>query len=110
VFLDGDCLAPADHIAQYLKHRGSRSAMAGFCYYLDQRTSDRIDELVVRTGAFERWATTEQKRNLARMDRKARLYSLIRHPRRPKLYGDVALGFRGPQWLQRRVHGLGLRG
>jgi glycosyltransferase involved in cell wall biosynthesis len=87
VFLDGDCLAPVDHIAQYMKRRCRRTAMAGFCYYLDESTSARIDELAVDSGAFEQWATAEQRQQLTRMDRKARLYSLIRHPRRPKLYG-----------------------
>ena len=87
VFLDGDCLAPADHIVEQLRRRSSRTVMAGFCYYLDEPTSARIDEMAVQSGAFEQWATVEQKRQLARMDRKARLYSLIRHPWKPKLYG-----------------------
>jgi GT2 family glycosyltransferase len=62
--------------------------MAGYSYYLDRDTSARIDERAVETGAFEQWATAEQKRQLAWMDRKARWYSLIRHPWRPKLYGN----------------------
>jgi glycosyltransferase involved in cell wall biosynthesis len=87
VFLDGDCVAPADHVVQHLTRRRPRTAMAGFCYYLDRATSARIDETAIETAAFERWATPQQKRHLMRMDWKARFYALLRHPRRPKLYG-----------------------
>jgi glycosyltransferase involved in cell wall biosynthesis len=89
VFLDGDCIAPRDHVAQHLLRRRDRTAMAGFCYYLDQLTSAQIDEAVVKAGTFEQLPTAAQRKQLARMDRKARLYALIRHPRRPKLYGGA---------------------
>ncbi len=89
VFLDGDCVAPADHVAQHLKRRRPRTVMAGFCYYLDPVTSARVDETAVQTRAFERWTTADQKQKLTRMDRKARFYAFIRHPRRPKLYGGA---------------------
>jgi glycosyltransferase involved in cell wall biosynthesis len=87
VFLDGDCLAPSDHVAQHLRRRRPRTAMAGCCHYLDRETSGRIDESAVRAGAFEQWATGKQKRQLRRMAWKAYFYSWLRHPRRPKLYG-----------------------
>jgi glycosyltransferase involved in cell wall biosynthesis len=89
VFLDGDCVAPPDHIAQHLLRRRHRTAMAGFCYYLDAVTSARIDEAAVEAGTFEQLPTPAQKKQLRRMDRKARLYALLRHPRRPKLYGGA---------------------
>lgn len=87
VFLDGDCVAPADHVAKYLRHRRAGTAMAGFCYYLDRETSLRIDDAAVQSGAFEQWATRAQKSKLRRMAWKARLYVWLKHPRRPKLYG-----------------------
>jgi glycosyltransferase involved in cell wall biosynthesis len=92
VFLDGDCVAPARHVAQHLRRRRPRTAMAGFCYYLDRDTSSRIDEKAVQSGEFERCASREQRRQLTRMDWKARFYALLRHPRRPKLYsGDFGM-------------------
>jgi glycosyltransferase involved in cell wall biosynthesis len=89
VFLDGDCVAPPDHIVQHLLRRRHRTAMAGFCYYLDAVTSARIDEAAVEAGAFEQMSTAAQKKQLTRMDHKARLYAMLRHPRRPKLYGGA---------------------
>jgi glycosyltransferase involved in cell wall biosynthesis len=89
VFLDGDCVAPPDHLAQHLKRRHPRTVMAGFCYYLDQATSSRIDECAIETGAFQQWITREHRKRLARMDRKARFYAFIRHPSRPKIYGGA---------------------
>jgi GT2 family glycosyltransferase len=86
VFLDGDCVAPPDHVVQHLKYRQPRMALAGFCYHLDAVTSARIDDEAVRTGAYQNWVPPELKKKLDRMDRKSRFYALVRHPRRPKLY------------------------
>jgi glycosyltransferase involved in cell wall biosynthesis len=61
VFLDGDCVAPADHVAQHLRQRRPQTVMAGFCYYLDRVTSDRFDETAIATRAFERWTTVQQR-------------------------------------------------
>jgi glycosyltransferase involved in cell wall biosynthesis len=89
IFLDGDCVAPRDHVAQHLLRRRHRTAMAGFCYYLDPVSSARIDEAAVLAGAFEQLPTPAQRQQLNRMDHKARLYALLRFPRRPKLYGGA---------------------
>jgi GT2 family glycosyltransferase len=87
VFLDGDCVAPAHHVAQHLRRRRAGTAMGGFCYYLDRDTSARIDDAAIETGGLERWVTAKQRWKLTRMDWKARFYALMRHRRRPKLYG-----------------------
>lgn len=87
VFLDGDCIASPDHVAQHLRRRRMRTVMAGFSCYLDRVTSARIDEAAVEAGKFDEWATPQQNKQFARLDRKARLYAMLRHPRRPKLYG-----------------------
>jgi GT2 family glycosyltransferase len=89
VFLDGDCVAPRDHVAQHLRRRRQRTVMGGYCYYLDRVTSARIDKVAVEAGEFNDWPTLEQKKKLNRVDWKARFYALIRHPRRPKLYGGA---------------------
>jgi glycosyltransferase involved in cell wall biosynthesis len=87
VFLDGDCVAPAHHVAEHIERRRPRTVMAGFCYYLSRETSATIDAASVRSGGFESCPTPAQRKQLAKMDRKARFYALIRHPHRPKLYG-----------------------
>jgi glycosyltransferase involved in cell wall biosynthesis len=87
IFLDGDCLAPAHHVAQHLAHRQDRTAMCGFCYYLERDTSAGIDEAAIERGQLEQWVTARHRRRLTRMDWKARFYALMRHPNRPKLYG-----------------------
>jgi glycosyltransferase involved in cell wall biosynthesis len=89
VFLDGDCIAPHDHIHQHLARRQPRTVMAGFCYFLDQAASAQINENVIKARAFDELPTASQRRRLTRMDQKARLYALIRHPWRPKLYGGA---------------------
>jgi glycosyltransferase involved in cell wall biosynthesis len=92
VFVDGDCVAPAHHVAQHLAHRRRRTVMAGFYYYLDRAASARIDEAAIERGDFERWVTWGDRRRLTLMDWKARFYALVRHPRRPKLYGgDIGI-------------------
>jgi len=87
VFLDGDCVAPRHHVLQHVRRSRPKTVMAGYCYYLDPVTSARIDERAIETAAFEQWVTAEQTKQLTRMDWKARFYAVIRHPRRPKLYG-----------------------
>ena len=87
LFLDGDCMIPPDHLQQHLAHRKSGVAHAGFCVRLDESTSEQIDVPAVRSGAFRRLAPESELRRLARMDRKARLYSFLRHPSKPKLFG-----------------------
>jgi glycosyltransferase involved in cell wall biosynthesis len=89
VFLDGDCIAPHDHIFQHLLHRRPRTVMVGFCYFLDQVQSERIDEALVMAGSFDQLPTAAQRKQLTWMDRKARLYALVRNPRRPKLYSGA---------------------
>jgi len=92
VFLDGDCVAPANHVARHLRHRRPRTVMAGFYYYLDRAASERIDEGAIEQGGFEHWVTAKHHRQLSIMDWKARFYALVRHPRRPKLYGgDIGI-------------------
>jgi glycosyltransferase involved in cell wall biosynthesis len=92
LFLDGDCIAPADHVAQHLRRRRWRAAMVGFCYYLDRATSARVDESAIARGDLDRCIDGRQRRRLTWMDWKARFYSLVKHRQRPKLYsGDLGI-------------------
>jgi hypothetical protein len=88
LFLDGDCILPADHVRIHLERRRPGVVMAGDCCRLDQESSDKITEPWIRSGEFRRTAPADELRRLARFDRRSRLYELIRHPTKPKLIGN----------------------
>jgi glycosyltransferase involved in cell wall biosynthesis len=87
LFLDGDCLVPPDHLYQHLRHRRPGVVMGGYCCLLDQATTERIGRDEVMSGQFCEWAAPAERKKLARMARRARLYRWLRHPTKPKLYG-----------------------
>ena len=87
VFLDGDCVLPPDFALEHLRRRKPGTVMTGDCYRLSVETSARVDESVIRTGAFLNWAPPGEVRRLAKQHRKARLYNLIRHRSKPRVLG-----------------------
>lgn len=87
LFLDGDCILPPDFVLQHLTRRRPGVVMSGDCYRLDATTSARIDEQSIGSGAHHNWVLPEESRRLAKLDRKSRLYSLIHHRSKPKLFG-----------------------
>jgi glycosyltransferase involved in cell wall biosynthesis len=88
LFLDGDCILPADHVRTHLERRRPGVVMAGDCCRLDQQSSEKITEPWIRSGEFRRAAPADELRRLARFDRRSRFYELIRHPTKPKLIGN----------------------
>jgi glycosyltransferase involved in cell wall biosynthesis len=88
LFLDGDCILPPDHVAMHLAQRKPGVVMAGDFAKLDQTTSERVNDEVLRRGEFVAWAPQEELRRLKKQDRKAHLYQLLRHPTKPKLVGN----------------------
>jgi glycosyltransferase involved in cell wall biosynthesis len=88
LFLDGDCILPRDHVRTHLKRRRSGTVMAGDCVRLDEATSRQITVHAVRSGDFEHWAPRHELKRLAKLDRTARFYRLIRHPTKPKIIGN----------------------
>jgi len=87
LFLDGDCLLPPGHVAAHLARRRRGVVMGGYCCRLDRATSERITDQAIRTNEYLAWAPRSERRTLAWMDIKARFYSFIRHPTKPKLFG-----------------------
>ncbi len=87
LFLDGDCLIPPDHVWQHVRRRRRAVAMAGYCCLLDRRATERLTVADVYRQRYLASVHPAEYRKLARMDRKARLYRFLRHPRRPKLFG-----------------------
>ncbi len=88
LFLDGDCVLPPDHVRTHLERRKPRHVMAGDFCRLDEPTSERVTAEVIRGGQYQDWAPASELRRLRKQDRAARFYRLIRHPRKPKLFGN----------------------
>ena len=87
LLLDGDCVLPRDHVLIHLQRRHHGHAMCGYCARLDKATSERPDTDAIWSAEHARWMPRPQARALAKRDRKARFYRLIRHPRKPELTG-----------------------
>ncbi len=88
LFLDGDCVLPADHVRIHLAARRPNLVMAGDCCRLEEGPSDAVTDDVIRSGEFSRWGSPREERRLAKLYRAARFYTLIRHPHKPKLIGN----------------------
>ena len=88
LFLDGDCILPPDHVRTHLARRKPATVMAGDFCRLDKSTSDRVTSEVICSGEYRQWAPKSELRRLRKQDRAARFYRLIRHPRKPKLFGN----------------------
>jgi len=94
VFLDGDCIIPPDYLRHHLARRRPRVAITGDCCRLDRETSERIDEEVIRSGEFMKWAPRSERKRLDRERLKAWYYSLTRNRNRPKLFAGTAAMWR----------------
>ncbi|MCH5373971.1 MAG: galactosyltransferase-related protein [Planctomycetes bacterium] len=87
IYVDGDCILPPDHILHHLQRRRPGTVLAGDCCRFDEATSCRIDAAAIRDMAYLRWVPAQERIRLARQYRKARWYTLLRHPRKPSLVG-----------------------
>ena len=88
LFLDGDCVLPPDHVAIHLAQRRPGVVMAGHFMRIDQTNSAKIDELAIRHGNFSQWISESEKQFVRRLDLKWRFYQWLRHPTKPKLFGN----------------------
>ncbi|MDA0658977.1 MAG: glycosyltransferase [Planctomycetota bacterium] len=87
IFLDGDCLIPAGHVAEHLRRRQEKTAMAGYCLRLDRSCTAAIDLSDIVQGEFRRFVTPQERRRLQYLSWQGMWYELIRHPHKPKLFG-----------------------
>ena len=87
LFVDGDCILPPDFVAQHLAQRRPATAFSGDCLRMEEAISARVDEAVIRSGVYRDWVLPAESQRLAKVDRKSRLYSWIRHRSKPKLFG-----------------------
>ncbi len=88
LFTDGDCILPQDHLRIHLEQRREGVVRVGDCCRLDQATSERIDDAVIQSGEFVRWAPPSEVRRLRRLSFKSRFYRWLRHPTKPRLIGN----------------------
>ena len=87
LFLDGDCLIPSNHLRTHLDRRKEGTVWGGFCYHLDEPTSELIDLRHVATQRFTDWVGQLEHRRLRSLRSRSRWYEWIRHPSKPKLFG-----------------------
>lgn len=88
LFIDGDCVLPPDHAAIHLARRKPGMAMLGDCHRASEELSATLSETGAETGEFLQWNLDDERRRIDRRHRKHRLYTLLRHPTKPKLVSN----------------------
>ena len=88
LFLDGDCVLPADHVAWHLRFRSPGVAIAGDCIRFSQEVSERVTLDAIRSGDYQAWGSDDEHRRLLRRHRSTIIYRWIPHPRKPTLIGN----------------------
>ncbi|MFM7070600.1 MAG: glycosyltransferase [Planctomycetota bacterium] len=88
LFLDGDCVLPADHVQWHLRFRQPGTAIAGDCLRLSREVSDQVTMDIIHAGDFQSWGSDVEHRRLRRRHRSTILYRWIPHPRKPTLIGN----------------------
>jgi GT2 family glycosyltransferase len=92
LFLDGDCLIPPDHVAKHLAARRLGTAWTSYCVHLNQAVSKSLSVADVAAGRFTPIATWHDRFKLWKLAQKARCYSWLNHPTKPKLLsGNVGI-------------------
>lgn len=87
LFLDGDCILPADHVAAFLERRRPAQALLGYCARLSEDISSQLDPTTIAATDLAALAPTSERRLLAKRHRKAWWHSTLRHPTKPRLAG-----------------------
>lgn len=88
LFLDGDCLLADDHVRIHLEHRRVGVANGSDCLRLPPKVSERLDEAAVINGRFAARAPFKEKLRVLREHLDGELNWLLRHPHKPKLFGN----------------------
>jgi glycosyltransferase involved in cell wall biosynthesis len=83
LFLDGDCILPADHVLKHFQHRKPGTAIIGDACRVDQTMSAKITAETIRRGEFQQLTTDQERRRLRKTAFKYRLYNFLRHPTKP---------------------------
>ncbi len=87
LFTDSDCIFPPNHLQKQLIARRPGIVRAGDCYRLEEEATARIDERAIKSGAYRKWVSRDERRRLFGKTFKEQYYRFIRHPKKPKLTG-----------------------
>lgn len=87
VFLDGDLISGPRHIAEHLRYLAPGVVTNSYCVRFNEEISEQIDENLIQSGEFTKFASRHDLAKLTMMYRKAWFYSLIRHPNKPRCKG-----------------------
>jgi len=88
LFLDGDCILPPNHVRVHLEQRRTSTVNGSDCLYLPPALSRRIDADLIRHGVPLRVAPWRERWRVWREHLDAELNWLLRHPHKPKLFGN----------------------
>jgi glycosyltransferase involved in cell wall biosynthesis len=92
LFLDGDCMIPAHHLAAHLARRRAGTALIGFCARLPRHVSDPLVPGGLAGISLPALAPESERRQLRRRHRKAWWHAAWRHPTKPRLAaGDFSV-------------------
>ncbi len=87
IFLDGDCVVPPQFVRVMNEELRSGVVVAGDCYRLSQAATQKIDLSRIDAWEIESVISQEESRRLWRKTFRARIYSLLAMPMRPRLTG-----------------------
>ena len=88
LFLDGDCVLPPDHVKIHLEHRRKNTVMAGACLRLDEEASKNVSASNIGSVDLMSLSSAKEKRWLAKLRRQGWFYEAIKHPTKPRLFGN----------------------
>ena len=88
LLIDGDCAVPPDHVATHFNER-CKGVVRGLetPVWLTEEQSSRVDLENIEDGTFLKEITWRQRCELRKRAFRSSFYSLIRHPRKPRLLG-----------------------
>jgi glycosyltransferase involved in cell wall biosynthesis len=87
LFVDGDCIVPAHHLAAHTRRRRAGVALLGYCGRLSEQDSRLLVPENLAVANVVGMLASDEVGLLARRHRRAWWHTLIRHPTKPRLAG-----------------------
>ena len=88
LFIDGDCVLPPDHVAIHLERRKLGVAMLGDCQRAGPGPLGDAQRGRGRERQNSRWRLPKERWRLHHRHIKHQLYTLLRHPTKPRLVSN----------------------
>ena len=89
VFVDGDCVLPRRFLLTHWRHRQPGCVLSGDVVWLDRDRSEKLTTVSIAQSDPAHVLSPAMRRRLRRHYWKSQLYTLARHPRRPRLLGGA---------------------